>query len=66
MDHSTDTITLLRQDASTFRLEIKKHLIGVVSDCVVLELSEDALMQLGKLAMDITNSDNIKQLTLTL
>lgn len=61
-----DTITLLRQDTNLFRLEIKKHLIGVGSDYVVLELSEDALMQLGKLAMDITNSDNIKQLTLTL
>jgi hypothetical protein len=47
-------------------MEIKKDLIGVGNDYVVIELSEDALQQLGRLAMDITNSETIKQLTLTL
>lgn len=61
-----DTITLVRSDSKTFRLEINKDLIGVGKDYIILELSEDALMQLGKLAMDITNSEGIKQLTLTL
>lgn len=62
-----DTITLLRtRYEKLFQIQIKKDAIGVGSDYVVLELSEDALMQLGKLAMDITSSETIKQLTLTL
>lgn len=64
--HREESITLLRQDANKFRMEIKKDLIGVGKDFVVVEFTEDALMQLGKLAMDITNSETIKQLTLTL
>ena len=63
---STESITLLRQEPNKFRMEIKKDLIGVGKDYVVFELTEDALMQLGKLAMDIASSETIKQLTLTL
>lgn len=63
---STESITLLRQEQNKFRMEIKKDLVGVGKDYVVVELNEDALMQLGKLAMDMANSETIKELRLTL
>lgn len=68
MDNA-ESITLVRDDSkfqTKFRMEIKKDLVGVGKDYVVVELNEDALMQLGKLAMDMANSETIKELRLTL
>lgn len=64
MDHE-NTITLLKKDEIFYHLNINKDLIGVGKDYIIVELTQDQLMQLGKLAMDITSSD-IKQLTLKL
>jgi hypothetical protein len=57
-------ITLERKDAKYFHMKINKDLIRVGKDYIIVELTEDSLMQLGKLAMDIVNSDSIKELTL--
>lgn len=59
------SIVLAKGDESKYTIKVKKDLIGVGKDYIIFELSEDALMQLGKLAMDITNSE-IKQLSLKL
>lgn len=59
-------ITLERKDAIFFHMKVNKDLIGVGKDYIIIEMTEDSLMQLGKLAMDITSSDSIKELTLKL
>jgi hypothetical protein len=45
---------------------IQKDLIGVGKDYVVFEMTDEQTMQLGKLAMDIANSTEIKELSLKL
>jgi hypothetical protein len=45
---------------------IQKDLIGVGRDYVVFEMTDEQTMQLGKLAMDIANSTEIKELSLKL
>ena len=64
MDSEINRITLERKDAKYFHIKINKDLIGVGKDYIIVEVTEDTLMQLGKLAMDITSSDSIKELTL--
>lgn len=61
-----NTIILERTDNKLFHLIVDKHNIGVGKDYVIVELSGDVLMQLGKLAIDITSSDEIKRLTIKL
>lgn len=57
-------IRLERNDK--IRIVVHKDLIGVGKDYVVFELTDEQTMQLGKLAMDIANSTEIKELSLTL
>jgi hypothetical protein len=45
---------------------IQKDLIGVGPDYVIFEMTDEQTMQLGKLAMDIANSTEIKELSLKL
>ena len=45
---------------------IQKDLIGVGKDYVIFEMTDEQTMQLGKLAMDIANSTEIKELSLKL
>lgn len=45
---------------------IQKDLIGIGKDYVVFEMTDEQTMQLGKLAMDIANSTEIKELSLKL
>jgi len=61
-----NTITLSRNLIDGYQIKINKDLIGVGKDYIIIELTEDNLMQLGKLAMDITSSCTVKELTLKL
>lgn len=57
-------IKLQRNDK--IKILINKELIGVGKDYLAIELTEEQTMQLGKLAMDIANSTEIKELSLKL
>lgn len=57
-------IRLERNDK--IRITVNKDLIGVGKDYIVFELTDEQTMQLGKLAMDMAMSTEIKELSLTL
>jgi len=57
-------IIFRRQDK--IKVLVHKDLIGVGKDYVVFEMTDEQTMQLGKLAMDIANSTEIKELSLKL
>jgi hypothetical protein len=57
-------ITFKRKEK--IQMIIQKDLIGVGKDYVVFEMTDEQTMQLGKLAMDIANSTEIKELSLKL
>lgn len=45
---------------------VNKDLIGVGKDYIIFELTDEQTLQLGKLAMDIATSTEIKELSLRL
>lgn len=55
-----------RSDVDKIKVILNKDLIGVGKDYLVFELSDEQAMQLGKLAMDIATSTEIKELSLKL
>lgn len=61
---SRNEITLQRGDKIKFI--VNKDLIGCGKDYIIFEMSEEEMMQLGKLAMDMATSPTIKELSLKL
>lgn len=70
MDSENNTIKISKNilnttdgELRTYQIRVNKDLIGVGKDYIVIDMTEDDLLQLGKLAMDMASSD-IKELTL--